>query len=185
MPSTTSLGIPYPLQTDVPDTPGYIEALAEKVDLLVTADYVQAAAALSPPGAKLTGGTQVVPNNTATQLVFNAVVFDNAGMADLVSVPTGLILPSSGRWAYGGSITFAPATASYRRAEVTRNGPGTVVETNQVAPVQTAGFPTTVRVQGMGTFTNVGDIFRLQAFQVTGGDLQVLSCSLSMYRFDD
>lgn len=184
MPSTTTLGIPYPLPTDKPATPAYIEALARAVDSLVASYYVQAVSAASPPGAKVTGGVQVVPNNVATVLTFNAVVFDDAAMTDLVGLPQGIVLPSGGRWAYQSMIQFAPSTASYRRAEVTRNGPGTIAETGQVPAVQAAGVPTTVTASGMGSFT-AGDIFRLQGFQVTGGDLQVLGCSLSLIRFDD
>lgn len=184
--ATVPLGYPYPLPADAPDTPGYLEAFARAVDTSVDGFYTQAATAAAPPAAKATGTAQVIANNVTTFLSFSAAPFDNAGMVDLTASPTGLVIPAGAtattKFSMIGVCQFANNATGFRRLELTVGG--TVFSRWESAAATGGTFPTTARC-GLAVPAAAGTVIRLQATQNSGGNLTVLSCSLSIFRYDD
>lgn len=115
---TVPLAIPYPLPTDPADGPAAIQAMAERVDDL----YVQIAATAStianPETCLVVGGTQPILDNTLTTLQYNAELFDNAGMADLVSNPFRVVTQSAGIFLVQATVAWAPNGNGLRQFDV-------------------------------------------------------------------
>jgi hypothetical protein len=181
--TTVPLGYPYPLPGD-PLNVNDIQELAEAIDVSVQATEDSLAEAEAPPTVRATGTAQVIANSTTTLLTFNAAPYDNAGFTDFVGSPQALIMPTPNpgpaRYLYLAEVTWASNATGFRRVEITSNG---TVFSRAEEPAAATPFVTSQRAQ-YAFSAAAGTLIRVQVTQNSGGNLSVLSCALSIVRFD-
>lgn len=181
MPGTTvPLGFPYPVAGDPLAGPANIQALAEAVDVSVTATQGLADTASSPPAIKLIGGPQAILNNTLTDLRFDSVVYDNTGTVDLVGNPTTVTPPLVGQYVIVATVVFAANVTASRLLQILQGG--TVISFALLPASPTATFPTSISVQTLRGFPFPIATIKLQVRQNSGVTLNVTSCSLGLWR---
>lgn len=121
-------------------------------------------------GAQVIGnGTQSLTNNTDTAIDFDGTEdYDTDAYHD-AGTPTRLTVPSTGYYAFGGSLEFAANTTGYRDIKIRVNG--TSVKFRTKAPAaQSGGHPMTISGQLALT---AGDYIEFVAAQTSGGALNV------------
>lgn len=181
MPGTTvPLGFPYPVAGDPLAGPANIQALAEAVDVSVTATQVSADAASAPPASKVTGGSQAILNNTVTDLRFDLVVYDNTGTVDLVSSPSVINAPVVGQYVLVATAVFAANVTASRMLQILLNGTAISIVLLPASP--TATYPTALSTQALRGMPAGIQSIKLQVRQNSGVTLNVTSCSLSLWR---
>lgn len=178
---TVPMGFPYPQPAD-PLNVDDIQELAEAVEAAYLTTATAVSAAQSPGACKIIGGSQAVANNTPQFLTFQTAVLDNDQLSNLAVVNNSIGLRDNRRYILVGACTWAASTASYRRLELVVSGAS--VAQQQTAPSATTGAVTTNRV-AIVLNGSIGQTVQLRAFQVTGADLIVQSCSLTAVQFDD
>jgi hypothetical protein len=103
---------PYSQTTDAARVPAAIQALAEAVD----ADMTLLESVILPRRTarvrNLSTVKQFFPASTQTELTFDFVDVDNAGIVDLGSEPTQLRPTSPGLWAFWGAMEMPNASLS-------------------------------------------------------------------------
>jgi hypothetical protein len=119
---TVPLGFPYPQATDPADAPAQIQALAEAVDTAMTTTETQLANITDPPIAWFGAAPAVIPNALGTALIWTSEFFDNAGMVDLVTTPTEIVIQSNGFYMIGCEVGFEPNGTGGRQVEILANG---------------------------------------------------------------
>lgn len=135
---TVPLGFPYPQATDPAAAPAQIQALAEAVDTSMTSLEALLTTITDPPVAWIGAGTQVIPNALGTTIVWSSEFYDNAGMVDLVSSSTEIIIPSNGLYMISCEIAFEANGTGGRQLEILANGVSLVNGFHGSAPPTTA-----------------------------------------------
>lgn len=176
---TVPLGFPYPLAADPLNGPAAIKALADAVDASVTATQVSADAASSPPAVKVTGGPQLILNNTLTTLRFDRVVFDNVGNVDLVANPSIVRPPQNGTYGLLANVTFAANVTGRRTLTVVQDATAFSLDQEQASP--TATYPTALQAESLRDLVTTNAMI-LQVSHTAGVTLNVTSCSFALWR---
>lgn len=120
---TANRGYPYSQTTDPADVPDAIQDLAEAIDLDMQArfDSVLPRRTARVRGLS-TAGRQFFPATTQTELTFDFIDVDNAGIVDLGSFPTRLTPTSPGLWGFWGSIEVPNSLANGYELMIRKNG---------------------------------------------------------------
>jgi hypothetical protein len=116
---TIPLAIPYPLPTDPADVPSDVQALAERVDVLMTQITASVEPISHPDTVVVAGGTQPILNGILSSVAFNSVVFDNASMAD-TSNPAQILVAArqAGVYLVTGTVAWAPNNNGAREFQI-------------------------------------------------------------------
>ena len=122
-------------------------------------------------GARLRRSTdQSIASATPTAVSFDTVVYDTAGLANLVAHPTRLTFPAGGHWLVGACCTFAANATGTRTANIVVNGANDVVALGGGGVVVTAAdFP--ILTGSTVWLFAAGDFVELQVNQNSGGNL--------------
>lgn len=112
--------------------------------------------------------TQSIPNNVATDVIFDSSIFDTAGLlvSNQFKIPTtGKV---TGPWLIHAHLTWEPAPAGSREVNILKNGV-------QIMSCHNLGSND---AQSQEIFTiendpNPGDLYKVQAFQNSGGPLNL------------
>lgn len=136
---TVPLLFPYPTATDVADAPSQIQALAVAIDAAMTTTEAQLAGITDPPIAWIGAAPQVIPNALGTVLVWTSEFYDNAGMVDLVSDNTEVIIPSAGLYMLTCECAFEANGTGGRQLEILVNGTSLANAFQGSAPPTTSG----------------------------------------------
>ena len=119
---TANRNYPYSQTTDNADIPGDIQALAEAIDLDMTAVLSTVLPRRMARIRNLSTVKQFFPASVQTELTFDFVDVDNAGIVDLGSEPTHLTPTSAGLWFFWGAIEVPNAFANGDEFMVRKNG---------------------------------------------------------------
>lgn len=140
--------------------------------LLQGADLAEYAA--NPPACIVTRiATQSLTTGLAGQISFDTTIFDNSS---IVATPVNL-LPPAGVYQISGWVTIAANATGIRVLELTQNG-SIVLSSATSAPSAGEG-----RLSISNLFLVVdGDAFSMQAFQSSGGNLNVTAARLGLVR---
>lgn len=170
MPGLTSpQNFPYPLYTDPAGSgAAQIQAFAEAVDDAIVAQQAAIAAATNRKRAAASGtALQSIPNNTNTNATFTVEDLDNDNMINLGVDNAAITVVTAGLYLVQGSVRFVFNTVGSRQAGITiagvnqgSNRSATAIITSQAQVDVT-----------MLVFGTVGQIFRLNVFQTSGGAL--------------
>lgn len=138
--STVPFGLPYPLPADPTMVPDDIERLALAVESAVGTMLTAAQAASMPPSVLVSGSVQQLPNNTATSLVYDTVVFDNAGYAQPTVSNTSLILtPGVLHLVFAHVLFDVGGTGTRRMMLVDGTGTSTTIRAQRAMVLATEG----------------------------------------------
>lgn len=125
--------------------------------------------------------TQSIPNTTATEISFTTETFDQGGWiavtATTFTVPSSAIPAGFTRVLLDVRVgtNFATNTAGYRQVSVKQNG------SSILAPTRDAISTTSTNVNESRFTTAVaGDTFTVEAYQNSGGALNIISAYLSL-----
>jgi hypothetical protein len=176
--STVPFGLPYPLPTD-PTSAQAIEDLAKAADTQVGVVAAQVEAARTYPSVYVTGGVQPTASGVLTQMVFNAEVFDEGNMADLIAFPNSIVIPEAGGYVVIGQAGLASNTAGDRHVEIRANG--VTIDYVNSPTVTAAGFPYQEQI-GVITLYAPGDRLSLHVRQNSGTSLNVAQCFLAAWK---
>ena len=134
---TANRGYPYSLPTDPADVAQAIEDLARAIDLDVEA---LANSVIARPFAKISSKStvkQVFPAGNITELTFDFLDYDNAGISDLSQQPTRLVPTSPGVWMVWASIELPSSLAETHDFLVRVNGTDIGRTATHISAVQT------------------------------------------------
>jgi hypothetical protein len=176
---TVPLGFPYPLPADPTDGPGAIKALADAVDASVVATTSQVNAVVTPDAVKITAGPQNITTGTFTNVSFNAVEYDNTGIADLVSNQFGIVIRRAGVYFLTAVGAFGPNGTGDRNISGVVNG-SRIVDFRALASLG-ALYPTAFNRSTLVACA-VGTVIGVSAEQTSGGTLALTSASLTLLR---
>lgn len=118
----TPRGYPYSQTTDNADIPGDIQALAEAIDLDMQARVESVIPRRMARVRNLATVKQFFPASTQTELTFDFVDVDNAGIVDLGANNTRLTPTSAGLWGFWGAIEVPNAFANGDELMIRKNG---------------------------------------------------------------
>jgi hypothetical protein len=170
---------PYPLPTDVPDTPGAIQDLAEAVDADVVTTLA-AAAAVMPAACKVNGGSMNTSTGVAVNQTFTSpAVYDNRSFFDVIADPAGLTVAETGWYVVVANVTWTPNTTGFRSVTLLDGATQFCITRTPASP--TGGFGTVQNAIGVRNITAGGKV-RVSLLQNSGGALATSSCNLSIYR---
>jgi hypothetical protein len=177
---TIPLAIPYPLVTDTTDVPRDVQALAERVDVLMTQITASIAPINHPDTVVVSGGTQPILNNTLSAVQMNSVVFDNAGMAD-TSNPAAILVGAqqAGVYVVTATVAWAPNSTGTREFQIIPQLQPPVVWKAQAIGDGLTGITTT------GSFLlslGAGERVLIQGRQTSGLTLNVTSAQMMLTR---
>lgn len=119
---TANRNYPYAQTTDDADVAGDIEALARAIDLDMAAVLATVLPRRMARVRNLSTVKQFFPATTATELTFDFLDVDNAGIVDLANQPTRLTPTSAGLWFFWGSIEVPNAFALGDELMIRKNG---------------------------------------------------------------
>lgn len=119
---TPNRGYPYSQTTDPADVAGAIEDLAEAIDADMTALIASVLPRRTARVRNLATVKQFFPATTQTELTFDFIDVDNAGIVDLGSEPTHLTPTSPGLWGFWGSIEVPNSFANGYELMIRKNG---------------------------------------------------------------
>lgn len=112
---------------------------------------------------------QSIANTTVTPVTWQSIVFDTAGLVDLVAHPTRITL-TAGYWLVGACVAWAESAAGTREVSIAVNGvddPVTLAGTG--FPLTAADFPV---LTGASVYHFAdGDYIELNVWQSSGGPL--------------
>lgn len=125
--------------------------------------------------------TQSIPDNSDTAILFTTEVFDQGGWitvtSDTVTVPAGAIPPGYTTIAIDVrvGVHFGTNSTGYRKATVNQNG-------SPISGPQNDASPTTTTPVNEASLTTAvaGDTFTVNAYQNSGGALDIISAKLSI-----
>jgi len=124
--------------------------------------------------------TQSIPDNAATDVVFDTVDFDTAGLL----ASNQFIIPSTGKvtgaWLIHAHVTWASAAAGLREVDLLANG--SVVASSLDVGGTTAG--TSLDVTLLVNDPNTGTAYKVQAKQTSGGGALNLDKAASRTYFE-
>lgn len=177
---TIPLAIPYPLPTDPADVPHDVQALAERVDVLMGQITASVAPISHPDTVVVSAGTQPFLNNTLTGIAFNSVVFDNNSMAD-TSNPAAILVAArqAGVYEVTATVAWAPNNNGTREFQLTPQLQPPVIWKAQSIGDGVTGITTT------GSFLlalGAGERMLLLARQTSTLTLNVTSAQMMMTR---
>jgi hypothetical protein len=160
---TSNRNYPYSLQTDPADIPQAIEDLARAVDL----DIDALSSAVAPrPFAKVSSKSTVkqqFPAGMITELTFDFLDYDNAGISDLSTRPTRLTPTSPGVWMVWASIELPAFLAASYDFLVRVNGTDIGRSNTHLGRIQT------ITLASMSFMDGVDDYFTATFQPVPGG----------------
>lgn len=150
---------PYSQVTDPARVGDDIESLARAIDLDMTAVMTTVLPRRLARVRNLSTVKQFFPASVQTELTFDFVDVDNAGIVDLADQPTRLTPTSAGLWCVWGSIEVPNAVANGDEFMVRRNG----VELTRYTPHDDDyGGETVMRtIATVGTANGTTDYFTL------------------------
>ncbi|WP_371380926.1 hypothetical protein [Sporomusa aerivorans] len=115
---------------------------------------------------------QSIPNTVATKVVFDSVEFDSDNMYNTTN-PTRITIPSDGVYQIVAQIIYNSQGTGYRAASIMLNGSINLSGQSSVAN----GTNTWGGNVGSINKLQTGDYVELQAFQISGGALNVINDS--------
>jgi len=183
MPGTTSLGIRYPLQSEIVDATSW-QDMADDIDALMTSLDALRDTAVTRPTARITGGSTSVAVNTNVVLSgFNNVSWDNAGYANL-GVDDDLLTVSSGiYWAYTKANMSGTTTFTMARISILVSGS---VWAMQQQDDYSSTFASDIRSSGLFLVTAASATLQARArWAGTGGPATFSSQELAVYKVRD
>lgn len=180
MGATVPFGFPYPDPGDPTQVERDIQALAEAVDAQVTSMIALASTASRTPSAVVSGPAQPLPNNTATLINFNQVLFDNAGYANLAVDPTALVLePGVPHVIFAWLFVDTGTTGSVTLAFI--NGDG-FVNTQRVARMNLQPFEGTTVFGARVATPPANGKMRVQVTQTSGTSANTSTVTFGAFR---
>lgn len=115
-------------------------------------------------GAKISRtGNYSIANTTYTNLPFNAVDYYSLDMVDIVSRPTKITIPKTGRWVAGINVALAQIATGIWRADILVNG--SVLTSGVIAPSTLWGA---INYSEDAILTK-GDYVEMRLYQTSGG----------------
>lgn len=179
MPGTTvPFGLRYPLPTEPPEAAA-IQRLAEDADTQVGVVAAQVEAVRTLPAVYVTGGVQATATGVLTQMVFNAEVFDDSDMSNLIAFPNSVVVPQTGTYVVLGMAGLVSNAAGDRHIEIRANG--LTIDYVNSPTVTAAGLPYQEQIALITPFAP-GDRLSLHVRQNSGTTLNVAQCSLSAWK---
>ncbi|HEX5705626.1 MAG TPA: hypothetical protein VFX97_20660 [Pyrinomonadaceae bacterium] len=119
---TANRNYPYSQSTDDADVAGDIEALARAIDLDMAAVMASVLPRRMARVRNLSTVKQFFPASVQTELTFDFVDVDNAGIVDLGSFNTRMTPTSAGLWCVWGAIEVPNAFANGDEFMIRKNG---------------------------------------------------------------
>lgn len=165
---TANRNYPYSQTTDPARVGDDIEALARAIDLDMTAVMAQVLPRRTARVRNLSTVKQFFPASTQTELTFDFVDVDNAGIVDLANQPTRLTPTSAGLWCFWGAIEVPNAFANGDEFMVRKNG----LELTRYTPHDDDPANETVMrtISSVGTANGTTDYFTLTFNPIAAGD---------------
>lgn len=124
--------------------------------------------------------TQSIPNNASTDVVFDTVDFDTAGLLSA----NQFVMPSTGKitgaWLLHAHITWAAATLGLREADILANGSVIASDLVDIGGADESS----VDVQILVNDPNAGTAFKVQVKQTSGGGALNLNKSSTKTYFE-
>lgn len=156
---TPSRNYPYSQSTDPADVAGDTQRLAEAIDPDVETVYGTVLPRRTARIRSLAAVRQFFPASTQTELTFDFIDVDNAGIVDLGAFPTRLTPTSAGLWAFWGAIEVPNAFANAFEFLLRKNG----AESTRFTPHDNdPGNNTVMRtIAGVATANGTTDHFTL------------------------
>lgn len=119
---TPNRNYPYAQTTDNADVPQDIEALARAIDLDMAAVTATVLPRRMARVRNLSTVKQFFPASVQTELTFDFLDVDNAGITDLGNEPTRLTPTSAGLWFFWGALEVPNALANGDELMIRKNG---------------------------------------------------------------
>lgn len=184
MPGTTSLGIRYPLQSEIINATSW-QNMSEDIDALLTSLDALRDTAVSRPTARISGGTTSVAVNTDVFMsTFNSVDWDTGGYADLGANDDRLTLPSGIFWCVTKGNISGTTTLAMARTGIVSGG--ATVWGMQEQDDYTSTVASTIRSSALVMLTAASTIIQARVrWSGTGGPATCNGQELAVYKVRD
>lgn len=163
--ATTTTGLPYPVLTDTPDVPYWMQQLAQTIE---------SKGLSAQPRCKIVTGVAQNINNAAAAAVVDfaggSVAYDNAGMADLAN--DRIKITKAGFYVLSASCRWNNSTGGYKSALITRNGSDFLGDLYVPSLPTSAAQPITFSTEPIQLAVN--DMIDLRVTQTTGAVCQLV-----------
>lgn len=153
----------------------------------MNANDLQALTYIAKPSVRVYhSATQALSNSTATNVVFDTDVYDRWGMHNTSTNTNRLTVQVPGIYIISASLEFAVNATGQRAYSILQFNSSDVERTNLAGGSVDA--PAAVLGTRMATVTtslvaDVGDYFVLDAFQNSGGDLDITAATAALQLF--
>lgn len=117
--------------------------------------------------------TQSISNTTWTAAVFNSELVDTSNLHDTATNTDRINVPRTGKYRITAQAEFAGNATGYRQARVTVNG-SALARSTKIVPNNGASLEAQASIEIYAILT-AGDIVRLEAYQDSGGSLNLTS----------
>jgi hypothetical protein len=117
--------------------------------------------------------TQSVANATWTAAAFNSEILDTSNLHDTATNTDRINVPRTGKYRITAQAEFAGNATGYRQARVTVNG-SALARSTKIVPNNGASLEAQASIEIYAVLT-AGDIVRLEAYQDSGGSLNLTS----------
>lgn len=117
--------------------------------------------------------TQSVANTTWTAALFNSEILDTSNLHDTATNTDRVNVPRTGKYRITAQAEFAGNATGYRQARVTVNG-SALARSTKIVPNNGASLEAQSSIEIYAVLT-AGDIVRLEAYQDSGGSLNLTS----------
>lgn len=124
-------------------------------------------------------GTQSIPNNANTALIWNIEDFDVGGYADLATQPTRITVLVNGYYSFVGSVDYLTNTSGARRLSFIDNN--SKVYAPDQRPANTTGPIAELTVATGPVYLLAGAWMALQTLQASGANLNANNAGLNAF----
>ena len=166
MPTTPTLGLPYPALTDSPDVPYWLAQLANTVETKLRrrrAKMVRPAAAQT-----IASGSLTTVDFTGGTITYDTEGAAPNGMADLAN--DQLVVRTAGYWVFTARVAWPNNANGYRGHLITRGAAEFIVDDYRGAA---SGQSTIATFTSDPILCAVGDVIKLQVIQTSGAALDL------------
>lgn len=118
-------------------------------------------------------GAQTISNNTETAVTFDSESYDVGACHSTASATSRIVVPAGagGLWVFTGTVSWAAANTSIRRASIKKNGSAFIAK-QSCALNSSLAVANTVTAQDVAI---AGDYYELFAFQLSGSTLDTVA----------